>query len=88
VPFNVEVSSDNLFEAFGRVLDLSDHSIAHITKSDDIGVGFILAFTLFGSLLALEARLVEIDIIAHGDSLGGDEKLKKGGDFGIPVLRG
>ena len=88
MPFNVEMSPDNLFEASGGVLDLSDHSIAHITKPDNIGVGFILAFTLFGSLLALEARLVEIDIIAHGDSLGGDEKLKEGGDFGIPVLGG
>lgn len=67
--FDVEVTSDDLFEAFGWVFKLADHSVSDVSKSDDVRIGFVFAISLFSALLALKARFVKVDIFTHSDSL-------------------
>jgi hypothetical protein len=69
MPFDIEMTLDNLLESLRRVLDLPDHSISHVSKSDDVGIGFVLAFSLFSALLTLKSRLIEVYIVTHGDTL-------------------
>lgn len=71
--FDIKVPFDYLFETFGRIFYLTDHGVANITKSNNIGICLVFTISLFGSLLAFEAGLVEIYILAHGNTLGGDE---------------
>ena len=84
--FYVKVSSNNLFETFGWMLYLSIHRITNVTKTYYIWISFIFSLSFLCSLFALEARLIEINIITHSNTLSRNEQLKQSWDFRIPIL--
>lgn len=61
--------SNNLLKSLCWIFQLTDHGISDISKPDDVGVCLILSITLFSALLSFEARLIEINIITHSNSL-------------------
>ena len=73
---DVEMPLDDFLESLWRVLDLAHHRLSHVSQPNNVRVCFVLALSFFCALLALKSWLVEVDILAHGDSLGRDEELK------------
>jgi hypothetical protein len=82
------MSTDDLFKPFRRFLYLFNHGMPDITYSNYIGIPFILLLALDCALLAIETWLIEVDILTHGHTLGGDEQLQQGGHFWVPILTG
>jgi len=60
---DIEVAADHGLKTFGRVLELAKHCPLNVTISDDIGVAFVFALTVFGTGFALESRFVKVNFI-------------------------
>ncbi len=84
--FDVKVSPNNLFKTFRWIFYLPIHCITNVTKTYYIRISFILSFSFFCALFALEARLIEIHIVTHSNTLSRDKQLKQSWDFRIPIL--
>ena len=73
----VEVTTDDSFESFGRISEVLDHREFNVTVSHDIRVSFVLFLTFGCALLVFETWLIEIYFFTHDDCLDGKEDLKK-----------
>lgn len=67
---DVEMPLDHFLESLWWVLDLPDHGISDVSKSDNVRICFILSLSFLCALFALKSRLIEVHILTHGDSLG------------------
>jgi hypothetical protein len=67
--FKIEMTADNSFKAFGRILNVFKHSKFDVTVSNNIGISLIFFLSFFSSLLIFEARLIEINLFTHNDGL-------------------
>lgn len=84
--FQVKVSVNDGFKSFWWVLDLLNHGILDVAQSYNVRIGFVLLFSLFCSLFSLEAWLIEVNVLAHGDALSRNKELEKGRQLSIPHL--
>jgi len=67
--------SDNRLKSFGWILDILQHGVFYISVSDNVCISLILLLSLDTPLLMLEARFVEVYILAHNNRLDRDKHL-------------
>jgi hypothetical protein len=83
---DVEMTLNDVLKTFWWVPDLLDHCVLDIAQSDNVAVGLVFLFAFLGALLSVKSRFIEVDVVTHGDTLGGDEELEQGRKFRIPVF--
>jgi len=76
--FYVEVSFYHSFETLAWLLQLLKHRKLHIRITNDVAVTFILLFSFRRSCFIFEPGFIEVDFLAHNDSLGRQKHLQDG----------
>lgn len=69
VLLQIEMSFDNILKTFGRISHVINHSEFDVRISHYIRISFIFLFALWGTLLAFEARFIEINLLTHNNCL-------------------
>jgi hypothetical protein len=69
--FQVEMPTHHSLKPLRWVADVVGHGVLYVTVSDDVRISLVLLFAFLCALLVLKPGLVEVDLLAHDDSLDG-----------------